>query len=109
MSKSRKPDGAVKVVAVIGVVRKVEGLEHELQVALFTELNVLCQTGIQVKICIATQVIEGVQATGSIVVSLFRAAWSEKCASLAAATQAYLVGLPDCVVRPRRTELQYRR
>lgn len=39
--KTRKPDRAAEVIAVIGVVRKVESLEQELQVPVFTQLDVL--------------------------------------------------------------------
>lgn len=54
VSKSRKPHSSVEVIPVIGMVGQVEGLEHQLQVAAFTQLDVLCQTSIQVKVRIAT-------------------------------------------------------
>jgi hypothetical protein len=58
--KTRKPLSSVEVIAVIGMVRKVEGLEHELQVPGFTQLDVLRHARIHIKVRIAAQVKDGV-------------------------------------------------
>ncbi len=55
LSKTRRPDDVAEVIAVIGVVGKVESLECELQVPVFSQLEVFSDARIHVKVRIATE------------------------------------------------------
>src|SRR5579862_5071265 len=58
--KAGKPDRAAEVIAVVGMVRKVESLEHELQVPVLTQLEVLSHACVHVEVRITTQSKDGV-------------------------------------------------
>lgn len=66
----RNRDVGAEAIAVIGVVEQVECLKRELQVAVFTHLDVFGNTGVHVEVWVAAQAIARSQMTVTRIVTL---------------------------------------
>src|SRR5215471_9688305 len=119
--KTRPPGDTAEVIAVIGMVRQVERLECELQVAAFSHLEVLSHARVHVKVGIATKRVERRQVTVPSVVTLDRGQLPsrdhraqvvrivvrhyERCRG-AAATKIQQIGVGNRKIWPRRSRLK---
>ena len=119
--KTRTPGDTAEVIAVIGMVRQVESLECELQVAVFSHLDVLSYPRVHVKVGIATKRVEWHQVTVPRIVTLgggqlpsrdhrgqvvrIAVRHYERCRG-AAATKIQQIGVGNSKIWPRRSRLK---